>query len=365
VILTVIGKRRPGSIARAAMLVMLAPGAISGASAASFYVSPDVPTSLSASTYQPSEILRNDSGVHSLEATLPAAASIDALFRLDDGRWLLSFDAPVTIASVTYLPNDVVLYDGAAYSLFFSGGSNGISLSVNVDAVFMEGGDGGNIVISCDVPCTIRGVTYGPADLVRYAGIFPSLFFDASAATPPIPYGSNVTAADVRGGLVVLSFDVPTTLGAGTYLPGELVAWDGFGFSSYFKDPAWPSGSRADAFSFLANPGEVPTLNVTYSTTTPGALTFTWSHGCSAGAEDYAIYEGAIGSWYSHKSVDCSDDGADFTEDVMPSAGNTYYLLVPINPNDEGFYGADSNGVTIPQGAPTCVATQVLGSQCP
>ena len=39
--------------------------------------------------------------------------------------------------------------------------------------------------------------------------------------------------------------------------------------------------------------------------------------GCSGAFTDYAIYEGQIGSWYSHKMIDCSDEGADRMEDVQ------------------------------------------------
>jgi len=334
------------------------------AAAESIYLSPDVPTTLSATTYLASDVIRNDTGLHSLAMSLPPGASVDALFRRDDGRWLVSFDAPVLLDAVSYDPHDVVLYDGSSWSPFFDGGSLGVPASANVDAVFMEGGDAGDPVVSFDVPVTIRGVTYLPADLVRFTGVFPSTFLDSTATTPAIPFTSNVTGADRRGGVIVITFDVPTTLGTSTFLPGELVSWNGTAFASHLKDPAWPAGSRVDAFSFLADPGDVPFLDLVPSAITPGDLTISWTHSCSVGAQDYAIYEGAIGSWYSHKSIDCSDDGGDFTEEITPSAGDRYYLIVPLNANDEGSYGTMSSGTPRPVGSAACVATQAL-SQCP
>jgi len=348
----------------ALMTIALLAGLAPASHASSVYVSPDVPTTIASSTYLPTQVIRDDSGVHSLELTLPAGAAIDAMHRRDDGRWLFSFDAPVQLSAVTYQPNDVVLYDGVSWSLYFYGAGMGVPANADIDGVFMEGGDNGNIVVSLDVPAVIRGLTFLPADLIRFTGPVPSHFLDSTATTPPIPISTNVTGADARGGLAILTFDVPTILGAATYVPGELVSWSGAAFASYRKDPLWPPGSRVDAFAFPADPGEVPTLDVALSTLTPGDLTISWTHSCSTGAGDYAIYEGSLGSWYSHKSIDCSDNGGDFVEEITPSAKDSYYLVVPFNSNDEGSYGARSNGIPRPPGSGTCVATQVV-SQCP
>jgi hypothetical protein len=101
------------------------------------------------------------------------------------------------------------------------------------------------------------------------------------------------------------------------------------------------------------------------SSITAGDLTITWSPSCSVGAEDYGIFEGTIGTWYSHTAVTCTDALGDFTEEVTPGSGDRYYLVVPHNPNDEGSYGIDSTGTERPVGNPsTCQPTQELGP-CP
>ena len=43
-----------------------------------------------------------------------------------------------------------------------------------------------------------------------------------------------------------------------------------------------------------------------------------WTDPCGA-AQDYAIYEGTIGSWYDHSRIDCTDDGGDMEEQVQPA----------------------------------------------
>ena len=207
--------------------------------------------------------------------------------------------------------------------------------------------------MSFDVPTTISGITYEPADLVRFSGGVFTLFFDASAVTPPIPPSTNLIATDRLGSLIIMSFDVPTTLGTATYLPGELVSWDGAGFASFYRDPNWPISSRAQALALPASPGLVPaTVRVEKSALVLGNLTLRWSPSCSVGGEDYGIYEGQLGAWYSHTAIDCHDDGSDSVEEVAPGAGNRYYLVVPNNLNAEGSYGGASSGVQRPVGMP-------------
>ncbi|UCF67936.1 MAG: hypothetical protein JSV80_01170 [Acidobacteriota bacterium] len=341
--------------------------------AVSFYFSPDVPTDdpsgATAAIYLPWQIIRSDPGTYNVAQVLPRNTFVDGLHLMNNGDWLFSVEVPSELppgGGVFYQPGDVVRFDGSNYTLFFNAALQGVPASSNVDALFLVGGDSGSLILSFDVPTTIGANTYEPADLVRFAGGVFSLFLDASATVPPIPTSSNVTGADRRGGLNVLTFDVPTTLGAATYLPGQLVVWDpGLpGFATVFADPGWPLSSRIDAFAFLANPGEVVRLDVAKSMITAGDLTISWTASCSIGAEDYGIYEGTLGSYYSHTAIDCNDAGADLTEEVTPSGGDHYYLVVPLNPNDEGSYGRASSSTERPQGSSPCAATQEL-EPCP
>ncbi len=111
-------------------------------------------------------------------------------------------------------------------------------------------------------------------------------------------------------------------------------------------------------------PGYVPaTMRVGKSVTTPGNLELSWSASCSSSTVDYAIYEGTIGSFYSHKMKDCSDDGGDLVEEISPQAADSYYLVVPMDSAVEGSYGIDSDGLERPRAAPAdrCLPAQTLG----
>jgi hypothetical protein len=334
------------------------------AAAISFYFAPDVPTTLGGVTYMPSDIVRSDSGVYSLAASAVAGSAIDSVFRMNNGDWLLSFEAPVTVPPATFDPRDVVRFNGVSYAVFFDGAAAGVPAGSNVDAAFLDGGDAGTLVLSFDVPTTIAGVTYQPADLVKYKGGAFGFYLDSSTTVPPIPTYVNVVGADRMGSQIVLAFDVPAPLAVPDYMPGQVAAWNGAVFSSLYADPTWPPGSVMNALSLLADPGEVgPSLMVTLAS--PTQITLDWSVGCSpGGAEDYGIYEGTIGSWYSHTQVGCHDGGTPLTETIFFGSGNRYYLVVAKNPNGEGSYGRSSAGVERPVGGAVCAAPQVLGP-CP
>jgi hypothetical protein len=352
--------------------------------AASFYFCPDVPTDRAGTTYMPWNIVRNDSGAYSLALALPGSTATDSLHRMCSGDWLFSVEAAAELppgGGVFHEPRDVVRYDPAlvVYSSFFCGALVGIPTGSDVDAAFLDGGDAADLILSFDVPTdltAIGGGIYEPADLVRFkhtgagcGGWIPvGLYFDASTAVPAVRLTSNVTGADRRIGRTVLTFDVPTTLGAPTFFPGQMVSWNGLTFTSFYLDGTWPLSSRVDAFSFLPDPGSVPTMHVDKSALTPGDLAITWTASLSVGAEDYGIYEGSITSpWvYNHGSFPyvkvCHDAGFDFTEEITPTAGNVYYLVVALNPDLEGSYGQNSTGERPPSGSP-CRPAQ--GFDCP
>jgi hypothetical protein len=309
--------------------------------------------------------VRNDSGAYSLVLALPQGTHIDAPHRMDVGDWLFSVESPTELppgSGAFFQAEDVVRFDGVLYTTFLDGSVAGVPPGSNVDGIFLNGSDSGDLILGFDVPTAIPPNTFDPADQVRFAGGLFTLFFDASAAAPTVPGFANGTGADQSGGDIVLPFDIPTTLGP-TFLPGELVSWDGATFSSFYSDAAWPLSSREDALPFLANPGTIPpTLTVAKAVTFPLDLTLSWSGSCSVGAEDYGVYKGTLPSFYTHGSLVCTTGGAT-TVTITPSAGDTYYLVVPNHPNDEGSYGLDSGGLQRPQGGPACRVTQAIG--CP
>jgi hypothetical protein len=257
-----------------------------------------------------------------------------------------------------YHPEDVILYDGSNYFMYFDGSVQGVPAGVNVDAVFLETSDFGDLIISFDVPTTIALTTYAPSDLVRYNGLYS--LFNVSGVAYSVAVSDNATGADATSLVDLLAMDIPSDLspsaGPVTYLPNDIAQWDGVNFNINTTVTNWPKYSEVDALSCQANPGRVYDRNVyqfpilmSKSTTTPGNIVINWAASCSSGAEDYGIYEGTILSWPSHIKKFCWDvDGAPLSEDFLPGAGSTYYLVVPHSFLEEGAFGLDYDPTRLP-----------------
>lgn len=350
------------------------------------YISADVPTTTPVGTLQPWQIFRYDlpGPTYTLILSVPGNPQLDGIQKMDaPGDWLFSVESASNLGGslpADAQPGDVIRFDSSAasYSLVFCGNLLGIPAGANVDAVSLEGGDAGNLILSFDVPTTLGATTFEPADLVRFsptgaagcgAWVLSALnpAFDASTAGTGVALSSNGSDAATADGVTLLTYDVPTDLGppAGTYVPGQVVSWNGAAFAVYETLGGWPRGSTIDGLSCEANPGVVPTtLTMNKALAPPSDVVLSWSASCAGGAQDYGIYEGTIGTWYGHTQIDCSDAGGDLTEQVTPGAGNRYYLVVPHNTKEEGSYGNASSGVDRPVGAVVCATPQVI-TPCP
>ena len=329
-----------------AILALLGPPAMAQRT---LYVSPDVPTDDpggSGITFMPWDVLAYKAGAYTPFPVLsvPPMTAVDALHKMDrPGYWLFSVEAPTELppgSGVWFQPDDVILFDGVNYSYRFNGSVAGISLGVNVDAAFLFHDDFGFLVLSFDVPTSIGAATYDPADLVQYQGGIFTLYFDASTAGLGVATSDNVTGADESYGKPVLAMDVPSDLmpatGPNPFLIGWFADWDGTNFNVFDALANWPLSSEVDALSCQGNPGRVydrvvyqNPIRLDKPVPFSGPITLSWSPSCSSGAEDYGIYEGTLGSWYSHKKKICSDVGLDFTETFLPQPAASDRCVVP------------------------------------
>ena len=342
------------------IIVTLMPGI---ALAQTHFLAPDVPTQLGAVTYMPSEIVLASSGSYASHLVLHNSVAINALYRLSNGDWLFTVVVPTTLAGTVFGTSDVIRFDGTNYTPYFDGAAAGVPPGTRIDAFFLDAT--GLPVMSFDIPTEITPGTFAePADLVVYTGAL-SIYLDASSGIHVIPPSVNVIAADYSEieEAAIVSFDIPVTIGGQTFMPGELVRWDGDTVASYAFDPGWPISSRVNGLSlFTGAPGEAANVMLGKSSP-PGNLIVSWAPSCSGAASDYAIHSGQIDDWYSHSAIDCSDDGGDRIEVIGMADGDLYYLVVPMSAGIEGSYGLGFGGER-PTSPPVCATTQVV-TTCP
>ena len=93
-------------------------------------------------------------------------------------------------------------------------------------------------------------------------------------------------------------------------------------------------------------------------------ITLGWGLSCLESDHDYEIYEGTLGDFTSHQSVQCSTGGAT-SATIMPSAGSSYFLVVPTNGLTEGSYGVDGDGNPRPTAIGGFACRAQMTSTCP
>jgi len=178
------------------------------------------------------------------------------------------------------------------------------------------------------------------------------------------PDGDPLTAILVSGpshGQVTLAAS-----GAFVYTPDTTFSGSD-SFSYKVNDGNDDSGPATVTITVFPAAGAVPDDGLSGTPLTVSAsggdLTLTWGSSCRSSDTDYEIYEGTLGTYYSHSEKFCSTGGTTTLTFPQP-AGSTYYLIVPRNAVREGSYGQASDGSERPQGTSAC-KPQAIARTCP
>ena len=148
---------------------------------------------------RPGDVVRYDGGSYLIEfdasaAGIPTGVMTDAT-SLAPGGLLLSFDTTVDLgAGLIAADEDLVRWNGSTFSMAFDGSTEGLDASLDIDGAQELGG--GVFLMSFDKAGTISTVHFDDEDIVRFDGAAWSMEFDASAAD------SDWAAADMDAMMV-------------------------------------------------------------------------------------------------------------------------------------------------------------------
>lgn len=178
-------------------------------------------------------------------------------YALESGEHLISFDTTVSLpGGVSAEPGDVVRYDGANYSIEFDGSAEGVAGGVSVDAVSVDSGL--DLLLSFDVTAVLGALTADDEDLVLFDGAGFTMVFDGSAAG--VSAGLDLDGAhDLTGGLLGLSFDGSGSLGGVAFDDEDVLEYDPSGptwtlaFDASAEHAGWEGGPDSDAI-YLPEP---------------------------------------------------------------------------------------------------------------
>ncbi len=208
-----------------------------------------------------------------MTSRLPLGSAIDALdFKASDRVWF-SLDADVLLDSVLYADEDVIFWNGSAFSLAWDGSANGIPVAADLDALHVVRGEAPfEIFFSLDVDARLGAlnlVADEDAILFREGEGFVAVAFDGSAEG--VAPGANLDALTLLDETSwLLSFDSAGSIDGLAFDDADLVSWNpqvhAFQPSPVLDAAALGLPSAIDVSSARAIPGEAiqPSLLIIY-----------------------------------------------------------------------------------------------------
>jgi hypothetical protein len=183
---------------------------------------------------------------------------VDAWEVLPDASVLLSTFGSATLGGTPFENGDIVSWNGASASIVFSETNFLDQVSADIDAVSMHPTNG-NLLFSTRFDATIGALSFLDGDIVMWDGSTASIFFAESAFTAG---DLNVDAFDLAAdGTFLLSTENDVTLDGTLYLNGDLILYDpgSFTASRVFPESDFATNpADIDAAAFAFDPVPVP-----------------------------------------------------------------------------------------------------------
>lgn len=319
----------------AAVALALAPAttARSATNLSELRIVPDTTTTLGTTTVDDEDVaadhLNGTVTVLNLGALQPEWA-LDAYAVRPSGQQLVSFETTVVLpGGSTAQPGDVWRFDGTGYAVEFDAAARGVPASANLDAVALYAG---SLLLSFDIALDIGDLHVEPEDLIKFDGAAFTMFFDGSAVG--IAPGINLDAADYLAcsGHLLLSFDGSGSVGGVAFNDEDVVEFDRnatweMSYDGSSQHASWdPVDLTAISATVNFGPGP-PVVFAQTVTADANKATFRWPSSVpfrqvrgtfvsSASIGAYAVNSTTLGT------------GNTFADASTPAAGTGYWYLV-------------------------------------
>jgi hypothetical protein len=331
--MSVTARRFTSGAAAATVLLLPVVASLAATPLSEVRVSPDTTVTLSGTTADDESVVRDDlaGSVTSLAiGSIPAETDLDAYNVRPNGVQLLSFDTTVVLpGGITARPGDVVRYDGAGYAIEFNAAAAGIGPGVNLDAVAVYGS---SLLLSFDTAFDIGGLHVEPADLVLFDGATFTSFFSASPAG--IAPGLNLDAADYLpcNGHLLLSFDGSGTIGGVAFDDEDVLEFDRastweMAYDGSAHDPHW-GPADLDAVHAVVNLGAgTPAVFSQTVSADADKTTFRWPTGLAYRAVRGTFTTSTSIGAYAVQTITIATSNV-VVEPSTPAAGTGFWILV-------------------------------------
>jgi len=228
--------------------------------------SPDVTIDVGGTVYADEDVAVDDLGGMSMAEDLGGLvpdSAVDAFHREYGGDRLFSLETTLSLpGSVVAGPEDVVRWDGSAYTLELDGTAEGVPSGVGIDAVSRD--RDGELLVSFDVSVSLDGTTFADEDIASFSGGLFTMLMDGSAEGVDVALDLDGLHRYPWSRALAVSFDGSGSVGGVAFDDEDVVelATDGswsLALDASGIDPDW-SASDAQGLHLVPEPGLLVSL---------------------------------------------------------------------------------------------------------
>jgi hypothetical protein len=161
----------------------------------------DVPTTIDGQRFTPRQIIGFDGTNFSVyfdgdDGWIPERATLDAVAELPDGVLIFSLDVPTEDAYASR-PNDLLYFDQTtnAVGIYFSGNEHGLPPAANIDGAWVK--ENGDLLFSVDIPVQLDGTSFKANDVIQWDGAAFSRYLEGESVG--LPANSDIDALALPG----------------------------------------------------------------------------------------------------------------------------------------------------------------------